>query len=69
MRQRSFTVPATLSSRLAVPVAFGAALTLAVAAYPAEPGDRRVTDPTPGDGPFNCDPQNVWHVKTYVTGS
>src|SRR5258707_544586 len=32
MRQRSFMVEATLSRRLAVPVALGAALTLAVAA-------------------------------------
>ncbi len=31
--------------------------------------DQKVTSPTPGDGPFNCDPQNVKHVKTYVTGS
>ncbi len=31
--------------------------------------DEKVTNPTSGDGPFNCDPQNVKHVKTYVTAS
>jgi hypothetical protein len=31
--------------------------------------DEKVTSPTSGDGPFNCDPENVKHVKTYVTGS
>ena len=31
--------------------------------------DEKVTSPTSGDGPFNCDPANVKHVKTYVTGS
>ncbi len=29
--------------------------------------DDKVTAPTSGDGPFNCDPANVKHVKTYIT--
>jgi ABC-type branched-subunit amino acid transport system substrate-binding protein len=31
--------------------------------------DEKVTAPTSGDGPFNCDPQNLKKVKTYVTTS
>ncbi|HEX4016157.1 MAG TPA: ABC transporter substrate-binding protein [Frankiaceae bacterium] len=30
--------------------------------------DQKVTAPTANDFPFNCDPQNVKKVKTYVTG-
>ena len=29
--------------------------------------DQKITDPTPGDGPFNCDPSNLKKVKTYET--
>jgi ABC-type branched-subunit amino acid transport system substrate-binding protein len=29
--------------------------------------DEKVTAPTPGDGSFNCDPENVKQVKTYVS--
>jgi hypothetical protein len=29
--------------------------------------DEKITDPTKGDGPFNCDPENLKKVKTYVT--
>ncbi len=30
--------------------------------------DEKVTDPTPGSEPFNCDPENVKTVKTFVQG-
>jgi hypothetical protein len=29
--------------------------------------DEKLTAPTPGDAPYNCDPENVKKVKTYVT--
>ena len=29
--------------------------------------DQKITDPTPGDGPYNCDPDNLKKVKTYQT--
>jgi ABC-type branched-subunit amino acid transport system substrate-binding protein len=28
--------------------------------------NEKITDPTSGDGPFNCDPENVKTVKTYI---
>ncbi|HEX4018509.1 MAG TPA: ABC transporter substrate-binding protein [Frankiaceae bacterium] len=31
--------------------------------------DEKVTNPTSGDAPYNCNPDNVKKVKTYVTGS
>jgi ABC-type branched-subunit amino acid transport system substrate-binding protein len=31
--------------------------------------DEQVTAPTPGDGPFNCDPNNLKKVKTYEPAS
>ncbi len=30
--------------------------------------DEKATQPTSGDGPFNCDPENVKTVKTYIQG-
>jgi ABC-type branched-subunit amino acid transport system substrate-binding protein len=30
--------------------------------------DEQQTKPTSGDAPFNCDPANVEHVKTYIQG-
>ncbi len=31
--------------------------------------DKKVTDPTSGKEPFNCDPQNLKKVQTYVSGT